>query len=269
MTGDNDRPPVVVGVDGSRAGVRAALWGAEAAQTRDAPLRLVSVIDPADPGSDEDRLANARTAVRQARSAVQSRGTLVDIQTDVVRGAPAATLRAASRSAAMICVGPIGLRHFGNGHVGSTAAALALDAHCPVAVVPAGDGSRTPGGVGVVVETVAGTDDVVALGVREALSRHAALRIVLANPAAGPDDRARLDRRLAEWRHRYPELDIESTVAANAIDHLTQHCGQLGLVVVGARDRTGVGHLLGPTGCTALRATNCTVLVTTARQQCG
>ena len=35
----------------------------------------------------------------------------------------------------MICVGSMGLEHATQGRVGSTAAALAASAHCPVAII--------------------------------------------------------------------------------------------------------------------------------------
>lgn len=38
-------PTVVVGVDGSRAGVRAAVWAIDEATSRDIPLHLLAVTD--------------------------------------------------------------------------------------------------------------------------------------------------------------------------------------------------------------------------------
>ena len=43
----NSSPPtVVVGIDGSRSAVDAALWAVDEAVSRDIPLRLVYAIDP-------------------------------------------------------------------------------------------------------------------------------------------------------------------------------------------------------------------------------
>ena len=39
-------PSVVVGIDGSRSALDAALWAADEAVSRDVPLRLVYAIDP-------------------------------------------------------------------------------------------------------------------------------------------------------------------------------------------------------------------------------
>ena len=42
-------PSVVVGIDGSRSAVDAALWAVDEAVSRDIPLRLVYAIDPERP----------------------------------------------------------------------------------------------------------------------------------------------------------------------------------------------------------------------------
>ena len=54
-------PPaaVVVGIDGSQAAVRAALWAIDEAVDRDIPLRLIYAIDPRDiRGTDPDSAAH-------------------------------------------------------------------------------------------------------------------------------------------------------------------------------------------------------------------
>jgi len=68
-------PSIVVGVDGSRGAVRAAVWAIDEALSRDIPLRLMSSIEPpdsepADPQDSERRLASAELAVRYAANAV-------------------------------------------------------------------------------------------------------------------------------------------------------------------------------------------------------
>jgi nucleotide-binding universal stress UspA family protein len=68
-------PSVVVGIDGSRAAVSAALWAADEAVSRDVPLRLLYAVDQGDTGDiDPDdaarMLAAAEIAVRYACMAV-------------------------------------------------------------------------------------------------------------------------------------------------------------------------------------------------------
>src|ERR1700694_3303698 len=133
-------PSVVVGIDGSRAAVRAALWAVDEAVSRDIPLRLVYAIDPADAANSDPQdaardPATAELAVRYAFTAVESTEQPVKIEVEILQGSPTHALIGASRSAAMVCVGSVGLKHFNHGRVGSTAAALAASAHCPVAIV--------------------------------------------------------------------------------------------------------------------------------------
>ena len=80
--------------------------------------------------------ATAEIAVRFAFMAVESTERPVKIEVEILQGRPTHALLQASRSAAMICVGSLGLRHATQGRVGSTAAALAASAHCPVAIIP-------------------------------------------------------------------------------------------------------------------------------------
>ena len=58
---------VVVGIDGSRAAVDAALWAVDEAVSRDIPLRLVYAIDSID-NSDTD--TRTRTAAPRLRSVI-------------------------------------------------------------------------------------------------------------------------------------------------------------------------------------------------------
>ena len=68
---------IVVGIDGSKAAVRAALWAIDEAVSRDIPLRLLYAIEPDDtasvrPEAAARRLAIAENAVRYAFMAVEA-----------------------------------------------------------------------------------------------------------------------------------------------------------------------------------------------------
>jgi nucleotide-binding universal stress UspA family protein len=70
-------PAVVVGIDGSRDAVDAALWAVDEAVSRDISLRLIYAIDPdynsgGDPQDLARDLATAEVAVRYAYTAVES-----------------------------------------------------------------------------------------------------------------------------------------------------------------------------------------------------
>ena len=70
-----------------------------------------------------------------AITAIEAMGNAVKIETEIAEGPSLGSLIRASASAAMVCVGAVGLRHFQAGRMGSTAAALAISARCPVAII--------------------------------------------------------------------------------------------------------------------------------------
>lgn len=221
---------VVVGIDGSRAAMQAAVWAIDEAVSRDIPLRLVYVIDPHDASgaaADETRLAVARAALADAHRAVDSVGKQLKIETDIRWGRTVSKLLEESRSAVMICVGRIGLNHACHGGPCVSASLVRL-ALCPVAVIRQSGGLAEPRIGTVVTETDNGT--VLRHAFDEARLRRATLRAV----ATGGFDRssgrgngsaqAQLDRRLARWARLYPDVRAEpATVARDARsdqDHL-------------------------------------------------
>lgn len=273
---------VVVGVDGSKPAVHAALWAIDEALSRDIPLRLLYAVDPGDgaqhPEQQAHKLAVAETATREAVTAIESTGRPVKIEVEIDQDRPLAALVRASRPAAMLCVGAVGFHHFQPGRVGSTAAALATSAHCPVAVIHTHEGSsrRTdPGWILVEADSSPQTGVLLEVAVDEARLRNAPLRIVTcwqsrisdihgARGAADTNRRlqAELDRRLSRWTHHHPDLDVQSVaLRGSVVDYLQENVESVQLVVVGAREHRTLRELLGPSGSAALRHTNCSVLV--------
>lgn len=263
-------PSIVVGMDGSRAAVAAALWAVDEAIGRGLALQLVAA---AEPGTDA---AAAEAAVREGVAAVESAGRpeLLEINATVIADTPLGALLGASRTAAMVCVGAVGLRHFEPGRIGSTAGALVAAAHCPVAVIR--DGRRhTSAPSGLVVAELDQTPDsagVLQFALEEARLRRAPLRVLGTWQSEDHDPRtvaesnrvvrAQLDRRLETWKHRYPDLDVEPVaVRGSGLGYLTDHAASIQLVVIGARNTAGVAELLGAAGAAALRDTACSVLV--------
>lgn len=226
---------IVVGIDGSRAAIRAALWAVDEAVSRDIPMRLCYAIDR----GESQRIAE--TSLHHAVTAIHATGVPVKTETDVVPGRPIGTLIRASASAAMVCVGAVGLRHFHS--VGSTAAALASSAHCPVAIIRGRDGHRPAGRVVVEVDGPFDNDALLGVAIEEALLRGAWLRVV------GAGD---VDRRLTQWKRHHPQLRVESgaTTAPAAT------------VVVDARNRERVAELIAPVGDnSALPQADCSLLI--------
>ena len=277
MSRTRGAPAVVVGIDGSRWAVDAALWAVDGAVSRDAPLRLVYAIDPATAtrsayGTAAHDLAGAENAIRDAFIAVESMSEPVKIEVEIRREPPISALRAAAKSAAMLCVGARGLV---SDRVGPTATALAASARCPVALV---HGARRTGRPGWVVAAVdeASTDDRVLRGaLEEAQLRKAPLRVVTrwhARYTDIHDDRAvaegnrlartRLQRRLTKWQTRYPDVDAEAVaVQGNLLNYLAANAKSVQLLVV-ARDCVhSAMEVLGRPGSGTAGANKCSVLI--------
>jgi nucleotide-binding universal stress UspA family protein len=267
-------PSIVVGVDGSLAAERAALWAVDEAVGRDLPLHLLAAYDgPASHG-------RAESALQSAAALVAADGRPVILTTDVVAGEPAAALQTASRTAAMICLGAVGLNHIDH-PVGSTVSALAASALCPLAVVrgpgrhergaPGGRSGGAPGSVVVELDETSDSAAVLAYAVEEARLRHAPLRVLGTWQSGGSDSasadernrlvRNRLDRRLETWKHRYPDLDVEPVaVPGSGLAYLAAHGATIAVIVIGARNVIAMNELLGPAGLTALPDTSVLIL---------
>ncbi len=270
---------VVVGIDGSRNGLTAALWAVGEAVSRDIPLRLVYAIEPQNAATSAEKsardLAAAETAVRMAFTAVESTNTQVKIEAEILQGRPTDMLLEAGRGAEMICVGPIGIKNAAARRMGSTAAALATRAHCPIAIVRGYDAAAKPGYIVVEVDSSPDSDAVLNLGVKEALLRNAPLVVLSAWQSELSDTHdtqvvaernrlveADLTRRLEHLTRRHPELNVTPTaVHGSLLDYLSRHARAIQLVVVGRRRAHGVAEMVGPPCNVALRDTDCSVLV--------
>lgn len=267
-----DSPSIVVGIDGSRTAEYAALWAIEEAIRRDVPLRLLAAAAPGDQEADA-----AASAVRVAAAVVETIGRPIRLETQVIAGAAIPTLLESSGSAVMICIGSVGIKQLAHNRVGSTTQALVASASCPVAMVrsPPRMVTTDPGWVVVELDDTPDSAAVLQFGVAEARLRGAPLRVLGAWQSRYTDIhdshavadgnrlvRAQLDRRLSQWKHHYPDLDVRPVaIHGSALKYLGKHAAEIGLVVIGAANATGVGELLGPLGLTTLNDTDCTILV--------
>jgi nucleotide-binding universal stress UspA family protein len=271
--------PIVVGIDGSKAAIRAALWAVDEAVSRDVPVRLLYAIEEgvapeAEPEAAARKLATAETAVRRAVMAIEATGEPVKIETEIVQGPPIKSLIGASASAAMMCVGAVGLCHFRPARVGSTAAALTVSAQCPVAIIREPHNQPRRPVHRIVVEVDKSSDNGVLLGVamEEARLRNATVEAIICRRTMSEDtaavregDRralADLDRRLAHWKHRYPDLGVESVaVRSTFMEFLAYNRRSVQLVIVGARNRAHLEELIGPVGSAVLQDADCSLLI--------
>jgi nucleotide-binding universal stress UspA family protein len=177
----------------------------------------------------------------------------------------------------MVCIGAVGAHHFQPGRVGSTAAALAVSARCPVAIIR-GHGDRAAlHAHRIVVDAQGCADDGTLLGVAidEARLRNSPLRAITCRQttvrgigehgATEDDDRrvlANLDRRLARWTRRYPDVRMEcAAVHGSALDYLAENGRSVQLLVVSARDREHLEQVVGPIGNAVLHNADCSLLV--------
>lgn len=275
MSASSSAPRVVVGVDGSRAALQAALWAADEAIGRDIPLELLYAIDEVTHGPHD--VAAAEKVVRGTITAIESLGRPVKMEAEIVHRHPVTALLEASRSAAMVCLGSIGFHHAIRGRIGSTATALATSAHCPVAIVPRTTDART-GHTGLVLAVVDGSsasDGVLDLGVAEARLRASPLRVFtlhqsrqrrLSESSASLDQpmAVAVERRIAHCRQAHPDLNVESISnydgLLNSIEHLQRSAMTIQLVVVDPCRPGPLDILLGPAGRAVMESAGCTVM---------
>ena len=275
-------PSVVVGIDGSRGAVRAASWAAHEAISRDVPLRMISAVDPRGfrrgaAGSIERGLSFAECAIRYAQKVVEAIDQPVEVETEIVQERPATALLRASASAATVCVGAVGLKRFEHGHLGSTTAALARAALCPVAIVRESEHSTGEPAGWVVVQTDDSPRNValVSAAVKEAQLRSAPLRAVTCWPSRFPGElgedvleethrriRAHVSSNLALWKRRYPDVEIQSVAVHGGFrDYLIGNAGSIQLLVAHTDGGLAGERRIGPMANVALDHTDCSVLL--------
>lgn len=96
--------PVVVGIDGSKSAVQAAIWATGEAMQRGTFLRLVHVITD-HPQSRDRGYAHAGQVLHKATKAVHAVSESVMVDSDVLEGDLATKLAEAADGAEMICLG--------------------------------------------------------------------------------------------------------------------------------------------------------------------
>ncbi|MEE6176240.1 universal stress protein [Mycobacterium sp. 050134] len=263
---------IVVGIDGSTAAINAAKWAAAEAVSRNVPLRLVQAVPErcADEGMDDGSLEvqYAESALRDADAALQATGEPVKVECGIVRGTPEGALIAESHDAALVCIGSVGIGRIASKVLGSTADAVARNAHCPVAIVrtdhqPAPSADDGPGWVAVVVDESPGNDAVLEHGFREAHLRSAPiLAMGVWRWGLGEIPYGQLEDRLGPWVTRYPQVHVMPAAARRGAAEFLAHTQEsVQLAVVGDEDADKVARMVGPSGPRMTGRTGCSVLV--------
>lgn len=245
---------VVVGIDGSDAALNAARWAVPEASARDLPLRLIyAVATPradAPPGDSDLDTEYGETALRAACAAVHESGRPVKIETDLVTGLPSQVLIDESRSAAMVCVGSVGIGRLARRVMGSTAADVAQRAHCPAAVIRTNRGAGMPdvGSIAVVVDDSADNDLVLEHGFLEAELRGAPiLALGVWRWGFGEIPYSQLDHRLSRWVTQHPGVHVRPAAARDgAAEFLSGTQEPVQLAVIGPAESGKVAKMVGP-----------------------
>lgn len=132
------RPRIVVGVDGSAGGIRAAEWAAAEAARCDGTLEIHTAYRPGYVFVTEEDVREAMQQVvdeATAAAAVVAPGVTVSGATH--EATPARTLIEASRDADMLVVGSRGRGGFAGLLLGSVSQQCSLHAHCTTVIVRA------------------------------------------------------------------------------------------------------------------------------------
>jgi nucleotide-binding universal stress UspA family protein len=262
--------PIIVGVDGSRAAINAAVWAIDEAISRDVPLRLVHVtqirqtsIAPKVQFSLEREYAE--TVLRQARAAIEATGRPVKVEPVVLRGDVDEALAEESRDASMVCVGSVGVGRTSRVLFGSTAVSLAARAHCPVAIIRTNSDAPAPirGRIAVVVNDEPGNDAVLQTAMDEARVRGEAILVLGARQpemAQIPYDERR--RRAGDWMNRYPDVDVHPiTTRTGMASFLETTDDAISLAVFGSADVDRLPNLIGTRSQPILAHGECSILV--------
>lgn len=270
--------PVVVGIDGSKAAVRAALWAVDEAIVRDVPLRLVYVLDPALGLNTQDAMAHAHHALHDVWERLSATGRPVKIESDIRHGPPAIELAAAARGAALLCVGA--KRHKHLSHDGTAEQCVRL-ADAPVAIVRSRGKGASPGSgparrwITVILDGTRESRVAFQTAIEEARLREAPVVALTAWSATDPDSaaheappgdlRATLNRYLQSSQADETELQICALrMPEDVIALLDDSADTLDMVVAGTGDADLVHQLTGAPAHKALRGSRCSVLIARA-----
>lgn len=248
--------PVVVGIDGSEQSTGAALWAAEEAAGRGVRLRLVYVVRTDLRGTlsaEEYRVALTQTKseVHDVRRRIEAKHPAVTVDVEIAQGSPAGVLLAESSDAAMICVGSSGIGRLGQAMLGSTAATLAEHASCSVAIIRSPDHVATEENqitwVMVPVTIFRENDDVIDAAVDQARLRgRPVLTVGVWHPGFGASQHDDLERMVAGWQKRYPDVHIHPVANGTRISRfLNTHPDLSGLVVIDESAAEDVASIIG------------------------
>ncbi|MEU8247360.1 universal stress protein [Nonomuraea sp. NPDC048916] len=268
---------IVVGVDGSRAGLEAAGWAAREAALREVPLTVAHAIPAWAVDTREGRFADVARWMREGGMTVLASGEervrreapKAGVETTLLPGDPRAALIKAAEGAELLVVGNHGLGGVRGMLVGSVAYGVAGHAPCDVVVVrELPPSSRAEVVVG--VDGSAACERAVDFAFAEASMRGARLRAVHARiwpdvhePGSVGGELDLLSAKLAGCRERHPGVPvIEEVVQGHPVEVLRQASEGAALLVVGSQGH-GVlsGMVLGSVSNAMLQHAPCPLAI--------
>ncbi|SDR18684.1 universal stress protein [Thermostaphylospora chromogena] len=282
---------VAVGVDGSLGSAEAVEWAVDDAVRRGLPLRIVHVADlgPYElPVRSSQTLAdaqalNATRVLADAEMRARKRAQRLEIDTEVLNGAPVRVLREVAKRAVELVIGHRGAGGFAGALLGSVCMQVAGHAHGTVVVVRAVEETR-PQEVVVGVDGSENSHPALDYAFEQARLREGALRALHAwQPPSFAfipnlsshelDDLRRvhqelLEEQIAPWRESHPQVGVVPDLwCAHPVEALTEASGRARLVVVGSHGRGALrGTLLGSVSRALLARAACPVAVIRPRQ---
>lgn len=267
--------PVMVGIDGSTASVRAAVWAADEAAARDTVLDLIYVVDPAREQDLDDAMAVARHALHRAWKAITKSDKHVKVESEILQGNPVLELADAAQRAALICIGHKGAKDSAPMSRGSTASGLARMAPTTVAVVRRRHTHRRPSfhrWIVAVLDESAASHAVLQTALDEAVLREAPVLALTAwstNHSGESESftkaggiRAKMDRYLRDAQKDPADVQLCALPMPDDLTNLLEQSASIEqLFVVGSGRHDFVDQLTGARARKAMRGTNCSVLV--------
>ncbi|MDO5494602.1 MAG: universal stress protein [bacterium] len=290
------QPVILVGVDGSDAGMGALDWAAAAARTHGWAVHLVcayslpsfaaSTMDGGFAAIDESRVRSSADEVLDAAEARLGGG--LTITRSVETGDPTTVLADMSRDAALVVIGKRRGGGLADRILGAVSSALPPHSHCPTVVVPYTEEARVSIPVRRIVAGMDGSDaarGALSRAIDEAIMWNASLTVVSAVPLAtggaalswglapmDPDEllsdvQRGLDEivgtALEEAGERAKGLKVDKhALGGSGAALMAEFSSAVDLVVVGTRGRGGfAGLLLGSTSQSVIQHSHCPVLV--------
>lgn len=285
--------PVIVGVDGSSAGLQAVRWAAAEAKRQGAPLRLVHAVPrvPGNPYPSTDRYMGELRAAAIADGAEflaeankVAAGVAGDVEITQVQhtGGPTEVMSRESASGRMVVIGATGRSGLADLMIGSTALRLPAGSHAPVII--ARDYDATAGDSGPVVVAVSGSRldeaplefafDYAAECGADLVAVHAWSDATLPDIDAiaggndawaliGEGEKRLLSESLAGYAERYPDVEVHPVIAYDRPARaLLDQSADARLIVVGTRGRGAVsGAILGSTSRAVGKLARCPVAI--------